>query len=278
MDLRRLSESYLNYLTDIRGLSPQTLRTYKSALVQVLKMSEQFEEDGRAVLDIRPFRRAMAMQSRKSIAKKLSAVRMFVRYLEAQHDIVLTLMGDGRIKVPATLPKPVHGKKILEALEHCDALERLAILLIYGLGLRVGEAVSLDWHNVGKRWVRITGKGAKTREIPVPEILARELETWREGGGANGPVLENNGKRLSENSLRYLINKIFGRIGIKVTPHQLRHSFATDLLNHGARITDVSELLGHSQLSSTKIYTKLGDQTKLRQYTFAHPLCGEEHG
>jgi len=86
--------------------------------------------------------------------------------------------------------------------------------------------------------------------------------------------LKKNGEKLSENSLRYIVTKIFKRIALKVTPHQLRHSFASSLLNNGANIVDVSELLGHSSMATTQIYTKLGSALKQQNYNKAHPLCG----
>jgi integrase/recombinase XerC len=89
-------------------------------------------------------------------------------------------------------------------------------------------------------------------------------------------LFEKNGEKLSQNSLRYLVDKTFKRLGLKVTPHQLRHSFATSLLNGGASIADVSELLGHSTMATTQIYTKLGTTLKRENYIKTHPLCSGE--
>ena len=89
-------------------------------------------------------------------------------------------------------------------------------------------------------------------------------------------LFEKNGERLSENSLRYMITKIFKRVALKVTPHQLRHSYASSLLNGGAPIVDVSELLGHSSMATTQIYTKLGSALKQQNYNKAHPLGDSE--
>ena len=89
-------------------------------------------------------------------------------------------------------------------------------------------------------------------------------------------VFEKKGEKLSQNSLRYIVNKVFKRVGLRVSPHQLRHSYATQLLNNAASIADVSELLGHSSISTTQIYTKLGSSLKMKNYNAAHPLCQDK--
>jgi integrase/recombinase XerC len=86
-------------------------------------------------------------------------------------------------------------------------------------------------------------------------------------------LLEDKGKQMTAHQVRYLLAKLFKSRGIKVTPHQLRHSFATHLLNSGARIADVSKLLGHKSMVSTQIYTKLENSKKFNEYNKAHPLC-----
>ena len=91
---------------------------------------------------------------------------------------------------------------------------------------------------------------------------------------ANKFLFEKNSEKLSENSLRYKVNKVYKNVSLKVSPHQLRHSYATSLLNGGAPIVDVSELLGHSSMATTQIYTKLGSALKQQNYNKAHPLCG----
>jgi integrase/recombinase XerC len=109
-------------------------------------------------------------------------------------------------------------------------------------------------------------------------MIESEIREYLKKNGTFLYLFEKNGKKLSENSLRYRVNKIFKQIGIKVTPHQLRHSYASDLLNKGGRISDVSMLLGHSSLSTTEIYTKLGNGYKMKNYKEAHPLCKDIYG
>jgi integrase/recombinase XerC len=126
--------------------------------------------------------------------------------------------------------------------------------------------------------VSVKGKGDKIRQLPLLSDFQIELEGYIEEIKPQEFLFEKSGKKLSENQIRYRIGKIFQKIGIKVTPHQLRHAFASDLLEQGARITDVSTLLGHISLETTQIYTKLNSSAKLRYYQKAHPLCGESDG
>jgi integrase/recombinase XerC len=106
----------------------------------------------------------------------------------------------------------------------------------------------------------------------IPEAY-RQFTLFQASSSSKEYVFEVLGKKLSENSLRYSLVKAFKDIGLRVTPHQLRHSYATELLNHGARIADVSELLGHTSMATTQIYTKLGNALKMDNYLKSHPLC-----
>jgi integrase/recombinase XerC len=105
------------------------------------------------------------------------------------------------------------------------------------------------------------------------ENIAKMVRDYQQHNPSQEYVFEDKGEKLSENSLRYTIIKAFAKVGLKVTPHQLRHTYATELLNNGARIADVSELLGHASMATTQIYTKLGNALKMEHYNQAHPLC-----
>jgi integrase/recombinase XerC len=185
------------------------------------------------------------------------------------------LKNDENIKISKTLPKPISFKYIKEALEICDSDDRLVLLLFYTLGLRVSELSNLKMKNIKNGWVKIYAKGGKIRQIPLLDEVAVELEEFLSKYQPEVYIFENDRVKLTENQLRYKLAKVFKSIGIKATPHQLRHSYATDLLNQGARITDVSELLGHVSLETTQIYTKLSSSLKLKNYQKAHPMCRE---
>ena len=266
-------KAFIEYLRDIKGYSPLTLKTYDEALKEALKLIETEDlEDGTTECNLMPFRLRIASQSPKTISKKLSAVRSFADFLN-QNGIHCTLLADESIKVPKTLPKPISLEHIQEALHCADFEERFIVVMIYTLGLRISELAGIRLADISKEWIRIRGKGNKQRDVPLLQPTRELLEAFIAQKQPKEYLFEKNGEKLSQNSLRYLINKTFSKIGLKVTPHQLRHSFATSLLNSGAAIADVSELLGHASMATTQIYTKLGSTLKKENYEKSHPLC-----
>ena len=171
------------------------------------------------------------------------------------------------------LPKPISDEQIKEALSYANSYEKLLIILLYGLGLRISELSSIKLKDIKRGWVRIEGKGSKERDIPIAEPLWQLIDEYITSKQPKEYLFENSQSKLSENSLRYTITKLFKKVGLKVTPHQLRHAFASTLLNHDARIADVSELLGHASMATTQIYTKLSNRLKMENYMKSHPLC-----
>ena len=125
-------------------------------------------------------------------------------------------------------------------------------------------------------WIEVEGKGKKTRHIPLPLKVQETLQEYLKSHSPKRYLFEKGNAPMNEAQLRYRVQKLFARVGIRTTPHRLRHSFATHLLNEGARIADVSELLGHSSMATTQIYTKLSSTKKMREYLNAHPLVKEE--
>ena len=276
--LSRYKRDFIDYLGRIRGYSELTLKTYDDALTEALALAETGPaESGGVRINLMPLRLHIASQRPKTISKKLSAVRSFVAYLRDEGERI-ELVADDSIKVPKTLPKPIPHEHIVEALEHADEEERLVVMMLYTLGLRISELASLKVDDIAEGWVRVLGKGEKEREIPLIEPTASLLKAYLVKSAPKRFLFERRGDRLSENSLRYIITKLFKNVGIKATPHQLRHSYATALLNNNARIADVSDLLGHASMATTQIYTKLGSALKLDNYLKSHPLCKGDNG
>ncbi len=266
-------EEFLAYLLDVRGYSELSVKTYEIALRQMMEVSHFYQEDALSVLDITPFRFKIVKNHKKTIVKKLSAVRSFVNYLEDQCHIGVRLIGDESIKAPQSLPKPIEQRYIDEVLDKANLEEKLLILMLYGLGLRISELSGLKLEDIKESWVQIHGKGNRVRELPLLGELQRLIKLHTAQTMPKKYLFEKGNLPMNSAQLRYRLTKLFKEAGIKATPHQLRHSFATHLLNNGARIADVSELLGHKTMATTQIYTKLGSVKKMQEYMKAHPLA-----
>jgi len=264
--LKEEVNKFLNYQKSIRASS--SVKSYES----VLKDAINFIEIDNRVINITAYRLHISDQSKKTIAKKVSIIRSFVSFLE-DSGYKFRLVGDEAVRVPKSLPKPIQTEKIKEVLKVANLLESTIIYLIYGLGLRVSELLDLKVSDISDEWIVVTGKGSKTRTIPLHPELKKIIDSYLSFYPTKKYLFQKNDIKMSYSQIRYILDKAFDKIGIKVTPHQLRHSFATDLLNSGARINDVSSLLGHEFLSTTQIYTKLNSNTKLNNYLKAHPLC-----
>ena len=271
--LQDASEEFLNYLFDVRGYSETSIVTYEIALRQMFQESHVYEEDGFTILDITPFRLKIVKNHKKTIVKKLSAVHSFTKYLEEQCQLRIKLIGDESIKVPQSLPKPIEERYIEEVLSHANVEEKLLISMLYGLGLRISELSHLKLEDIKGEWIQIHGKGNKVRELPVLDSVQELISLYTKRMSPKKYLFEKGSAPMNAAQLRYILTKLFKAQGLKVTPHQLRHSFATHLLNNGARISDVSELLGHETMATTQVYTKLGSVKKMQEYMKAHPLA-----
>jgi integrase/recombinase XerC len=272
--LKNKKIEFLNYLENVRGYSDLTIKSYDEVLIEALPIIEITQDNKQMIFNLMPYRLKISNLNPKTISKKLSAIRSFSSYLN-QNDMNVLLQADDSVKIAKTLPKPVSHKYIMEALELSNQHENLVVTMLYTLGLRISELCSLKLEDISSGWIRIIGKGNKQRDIPLLVNVKELIDDYLNLNPKKIFLFESNDKRLSENSLRYTVNKVFKRVGLKVSPHQLRHSYATELLNHNASISDVSELLGHSSMSTTQIYTKLGSVLKQQNYNKAHPLSSK---
>ena len=299
--MRRLIHRYLEHLQGERQLSPQTLRAYEHDLVTFHEfLARDFlGKDPDAIrpqevdaLAVRSFLAALTRQGlgKRSQGRALSAVRSLFRF--ACREGVLEAnpaQGVKTPKAPKTLPRhlrPGEVESLIEAPEGEGPLvrrDRAILELLYAAGLRVSELVGLDWTDVdlSARVVRVMGKGSKERMVPfgkpAAEALRHWLEVWegvRDPGKDGEPVfLNHQGGRLTDRSVRRVIDKWVEAAAVArgVHPHTLRHTFATHLLENGADLRAIQELLGHSSLSTTQRYTHLEVERLLSVYRGAHP-------
>ncbi|MDR2906122.1 MAG: tyrosine-type recombinase/integrase [Helicobacteraceae bacterium] len=271
--LKLQKDKFLRFLEQNRACSKLTIKVYNWAIAEAIEGVKIYES--RRTLDFMAFREAISDQKPNTIAKKVSAVRSFLSFLESQN-YKFYVKSLNSAKTPKALPKPASHKHILEALSELNKDDALLIEVLYGLGLRINEARTLKIADIGEKFARVIGKGAKTRQAPILPKLREKISEFIAEREPKIYLFEEKGRELSDNKIRYKVTKAFARVGLKVTPHQLRHAFATETLNGGASIADVSEILGHSRLATTEIYTKLSSSKKLKSYLEAHPLCRSE--
>ncbi|MBT3201794.1 MAG: tyrosine recombinase XerC [Phycisphaerales bacterium] len=225
--------------------------------------------------------------SKSTIARKLAAIRSFYRFLVKIDELEASPVSVVRTpRQDKRLPKCLDIQQIEALLAAPDtasllgARDRAIIETIYSAGLRVSEAVGLDIEDLDEfsEVVRIAGKGKKERLCPLGSMAMAAIGHYlrMRKGVKTGPLFVNkHGSRISDRSVRRKLDKYLLEAGIDpgVSPHTLRHSFATHMLNAGADLRSVQELLGHSSLSTTQIYTHLTTKRLKEVYEKAHPLA-----
>ena len=292
-------QRFLDYLSDQRRASPHTLLAYESDLKQFGELLAGPDPRKRApgpedidMLVVRGFVARLSREglSKASIARKLSVVRSFLRYAVREGRTASNpaqLVASPR--VPRGLPRYLTVDEMFNLLEriHGDdlaSLRDLAILeLLYAAGLRVGELtlLNLDDFAPSDRIVRVMGKGNKERLLPFGSKADRALRRWFErsqklrvkSGETEAAFLNLRGGRLTDRSVRRVLLRRLREAAIQghVSPHALRHSFATHLLGAGADLRAIQELLGHASLSTTQRYTQVNTDELMAVYDRAHP-------
>ncbi len=237
--------------------------------------------------------RHRAGAARTSTARALAAVRSFYRYLDRQHgrhNPALKAMRTPRLV--RRLPRPLSAAQAEELIETVPAFARsewqakrdaALLLLLYGAGLRIGEALGLERRDVGARpgalrVLTVTGKGSKQRVVPILPVVAEAIGAYVSDcpfdPAPERPLFVGaRGKRLQPAVVRRQVQAVRRLLGLpeSATPHALRHSFATHLLEGGADLRTIQELLGHASLSTTQGYTGVDGERLMRLYLEAHP-------
>jgi len=301
--LRALIRDFLEDLGERRGASPNTVRSYGSDLSQFAEFLETERPPEKGPAGSEPVDTAVLRAylgslherglSSTTVARKLAALRSLYRYLTRSGAVGADPARALRApRTPSRIPTRMEMDEV-EALLHAPdpttplGCRDLAILeLLYGTGLRVSELVGLNLADVNpnSRILRVLGKGGKERVVPFGEVAADALGPWlraRAGiQGAEGEpeavFLNVRGGRLSDRSVRTVVTRYLGEAGLvrlagSVSPHTLRHAFATHLLDHGADLRSIQELLGHTSLATTQKYTHVSTARIFEVYSSTHP-------
>ncbi len=300
--MQDLIEQYGLYLRNERNLSPHTLRNYLSDLKQFdqFLLREGFDRDKKEKITIkmidhhviRRYLGALAkVCAKSSVGRKLAALRSFFRYL----------LKEGRIaRDPLSFFSAPKQEKPLPAFLSVDEVfhllggvrgvgflpvrDRAVLEVFYSTGIRVSELVGLNWNDIDFPLgiIRVVGKGSKERIVPIGEIALQALRDYNaeqekklKGAvkGAQPVFLNRRGSRITTRSVARIVEKHLKASGIPVRmgPHGLRHTFATHLLNSGADLRVIQELLGHASLSTTQRYTHVNLDQLTAVYDKAHP-------
>jgi len=287
---RRMSQNTLSaYARDV-GFFFDFLAEHLGSAATAAHLQALQPADFRAFLAMRKKKGA----SNRTVARMLSSLRSLFGYLERAGLAKCTALNAVRTpKVPHGLPKPL---SIADAVALTDELERevettrawvkardaAVFLLLYGSGLRISEALALQVRDVptldGEETLRITGKGMKTRIVPIlPEVRAaihRYMDLAPEGLSADGPLFVGvRGGSLNPRIVQLSMQRLRAALALpeSATPHALRHSFATHLLEAGGDLRTIQELLGHASLSTTQIYTEVNSERLMDVHRNAHP-------
>lgn len=289
----RALDGYAAELTT-RGASPATLRAYRRDLLELADWATTLgREPGElAYRDLRRFAAALSERrlARTTIARKLAATRGFhshlVRIGRADANPADLLPPT---KTGSRLPRVLGPDEVASLLDRIPARtplevrDRALFELAYSSGLRAEEIVSLDLDGIDfeSELVRVTGKGRKMRLVPIGEPAQAALRRYLDvGRHALGPAREEpgvfvsrRGRRLSGSDVRRRLNKWVREAALagRISPHTLRHSFATHLLEGGADLRAIQELLGHSSVSTTQIYTRVEPSRLRQEYAKSHP-------
>jgi integrase/recombinase XerC len=299
-EIKRVVESWLDHIIVERGHSAATREAYERDARQFLAflkwhlghppcLADLERLDAKTVRAFLARRRKSGATSR-SLARSLSALRTFFRWLEREDTLknraVLQVTAP---KIPHSIPKPltVEGAASLieenqiAAAEWIAARDTAVLLLLYGAGLRISEALSLTPNSApinGRDIMHIKGKGGKERLVPslavVSDAIMAYIRLCPYPLDADQPIFRGaRGGPLSPRLIQLAMEKLRASLGLPetATPHALRHSFATHLLSAGADLRQIQELLGHASLSTTQVYTEVNRDRLLAVYDQAHP-------
>ena len=284
---------FIQYLLFEKGLTDQTVKSYQNDLniyYQFLSSRGVYVIRDISSDDIKEFLKFRGNnESTSTVAHNLTVIKNFHKYLVKENivkdDVSLFI---SRPKLQKRLPRSLSVEEVdmllnIPLVTPFDYRNKAMLELMYGAGLRVSELVSLTVNQVDLEngMIRIMGKGRKEREIPIGEYGVYYLKLYLECRGQlikhhhqeEALFLNNHGKQITRQGFFKILKELLLEKGLNpdVSPHTLRHSFATHLLSHGADLRSIQEMLGHSDISTTKIYTHVSDEKVTEDYKKYHP-------
>jgi len=300
--MKEYIESFLKYLKVEKGFSQNTEEAYRNDLTQLLKYVSDASSKTGEIPSWDSFDRQKMLgymlylneqgYASTTKARKIAAAKSFFKFLTEEHKVELNPTENiASLKVGRTLPKPISVAQARQLLDEAgkgtnleSKRDKAMLELLYASGMRVSELVSLNLGDVDTQggYVRCFGKGNKERMIPIYPRASQAVEEYlskarpiivQHNNKENALFLNVRGERLTRQGLWQILKGYAkaAEIDVEVTPHTLRHSFATHMLNGGADLRMVQELLGHANISTTQVYTHLTSEHVRNTYEKSHP-------
>jgi len=284
---RELVNFFLDHLSIERRLSSHTITSYSTDLEQFTAFINPIELQQVQAMDVRKWLISLSDDSiqNRSINRKLATLRTFYKYLLRTGKITENPMASIRmVKTTKKIPHFVRESEMENLVENriiatnfSEARDELILFLLYGTGIRLAELISLQNSqvNLAAKTIRVIGKRNKERVIPIPGLLIDLISTYRRFCTIEHPhlLLTDKGEPLYPMFVQRLVKKNLGEFSQleKLSPHVLRHTYATHLLNRGADLNAIKELLGHANLAATQVYTHNSMEKMKAIYQQAHP-------
>ena len=289
LDHEALLDRYALILLDSKGLSRETYRAYLGDirdLIAFLKERQTSMPDRRMVRSY--LLRLTSHYSRTSVNRKLSAIKGFFDYVVRTCGLPMNPFGHVRsLRHSMTLPKFLSHDEIFDLIDAVtDPRDRAILELLYSTGIRVGEAETMKCYDVDahRGFILVTGKGSKQRRVPIGRRAIEALRMYLRTRGIDDPIycteplfLGRRGGPLGSRGMRRVIEQwsLQAALAKRVSPHVVRHTFASHLLDAGADLRSIQEMLGHASLSTTQRYTHLNLDKLMDVYDKAHPRAKE---
>jgi integrase/recombinase XerC len=285
-------DQFIRYLATERNVSGHTLNAYRSDLEQFREFlrGERGDDAGAEAVDHLLIRRYLALlhksHKKSSIGRKLAAIRAFFKYLlrlgkvaKNPAELVSTPKKEKRVPFHLTIDEVIALVESPKGAELLTLRDRVILETLYSCGIRVSELTGLDLADLDleEGLVRVLGKGNKERIVPLGSYARQSISAYlalRSNPPADAPLLLNaRGGRLTSRSVGRIVDKYILKMATvkKISPHTLRHTFATHLLEGGADLRAIQELLGHASLSTTQKYTHVSIDRLMEVYDKAHP-------
>ena len=283
-------ENFIEYLIIEKKYSKNTVTSYERDLKKFQKIMDNKKINNISKKDIQNYLNELNKnQSSRSISRNISTLKSFYKYLKINKKITINPMDQiNNPKTKKTLPKVLSEEEINNLLDiklktNFDYRNKAMLELMYSSGLRVSELINLNLNDIDldNDTVKIFGKGSKERIIPLNDYAKEALKEYItvhrkelfKHGENNYLFLNNHGNKMTRQGFFKILQKLAREKNIKteLSPHTLRHSFATHLLKYGADLRSIQELLGHSDISSTQIYTHITNEKLEKNYKEYHP-------